>query len=284
MKSNSTQYAPRGGYEDRRKMQPGGETPIGPIINWVALWSRIWLFLKRLVAELWYLVSRRQGSKQVAPSHRRQQAGPGLVLFRKWSVPLFKVAAALVLFFYVMQRDIQFSIQMKAPFAQSASYSEGVNQAGVETMGFAQTVSMGGSSSASAKPAALDLTSVEDYLDRFAQVAQTEMNKFGIPASVKLAQAILESRAGQAMDAKVDNNHFGKPMSGQPYESAWRNWREHSLYLVNRHPDLLDHGKDFRAWARGLEKAGYSRSDNYANQLLEIIDRFHLEQLDDPTI
>ena len=106
MKSNSTKYTPRGGYEDRRRMHPGCETPIVPIINWVALWSRIWLFLKRLVAELWYLVSRRQGSKQVAPSHHRQQAGPGLVLFRMWSVPLFKVAAALVLFFYVMPRDI----------------------------------------------------------------------------------------------------------------------------------------------------------------------------------
>jgi flagellum-specific peptidoglycan hydrolase FlgJ len=86
------------------------------------------------------------------------------------------------------------------------------------------------------------------------------------------------------MEAKVDNNHFGKPMAGQPYESAWRNWREHSLLLVNRHPGLLKHGKDFRAWARGLEKAGYNKSDNYANQLLEIIDRFHLEQLDESTI
>jgi hypothetical protein len=286
MKSNSTQYTPRGGYEDRRRMQPGRETPIGPIINWAALWSRIWFFLKRLVAELWYLVSRRQPAKAPAASasYRSNQNGPGLVLFRKWSVPLFKIAAALVLFFYVMQRDIQFSIQMKAPFGQSTGFSEGVSQKGIETMGFAQTVGLGGSSTTATKAEVLDLPAVEDYLDRFAQVAQTEMEKYGIPASIKMAQAILESRAGQAMEAKVDNNHFGKPMAGQPYESAWRNWREHSLLLVNRHPALLKHGKDFRAWARGLEKAGYNKSDNYANQLLEIIDRFHLEQLDDPTI
>ncbi|WP_367388679.1 glucosaminidase domain-containing protein [Lewinella sp. LCG006] len=284
MKSNSTQYTPRGGYEDRRRMQPGRETPIGPIINWAALWSRIWLFLKRLVAELWYLVSRRQPVKAPARASRNNQNGPGIILFRKWSLPLFKVAAALALFFYVMQRDIQFSIQMKAPFAQSTGYSEEVSQNGIEAMGFAQTVGLGSSSKSAAKSEALDLNAVEDYLDRFAQVAQTEMEKYGIPASIKMAQAILESRAGQAMDAKVDNNHFGKPMAGQPYESAWRNWREHSLLLVNRHPDLLKHDKDFRAWARGLEKAGYNKSPNYANQLLEIIDRFHLEQLDDPTI
>ena len=284
MKSNSTQYTPRGGYEDRRHMQPGRETPIGPIINWAALWSRIWFFLRRLVAELWYLVSRRQPVKATNTSYRRNQNSPGLILFRKWSVPIFKVAAALVLFFYVMQRDIQFSIQMKAPFAQSTGHTEGVSQKGIETMGFAQTVSLGGAAKGETKAEALDLPAVEDYLDRFAQVAQTEMNKFGIPASIKMAQAIVESRAGQAMEAKVDNNHFGRPMAGQPYESAWRNWREHSLLLVNRHPGLLKHGKDVRAWARGLEKAGYSKSDNYANQLLEIIDRFHLEQLDDPTI
>lgn len=284
MKSNSTHYTPRGGYEDRRRMQPGRETPIGPIINWAALWSRIWFFLKRLVAELWYLVSRRQPTEATGASYQRNQNGPGLILFRKWSVPVFKVAVALLLFFYVMQRDIQFSIQMKAPLGQSAGYSEGVSQQGTTSMGFAQTVSLGKAANSTTQEEALDLPAVEDYLDRFAQVAQTEMTKFGIPASIKMAQAILESRAGQAMEAKVDNNHFGKPLAGQPYESAWRNWREHSLLLVNRYPDLRKHGKDFRAWARGLEKAGYRKGENYANQLLEIIDRFHLEQLDDPTI
>lgn len=284
MKSNSTQNTPRGGYENRRRMQPGSETIVGPIINWAALWSRLWLFLKRLVAELWFLITRRKSSTATTAYQGAAPVGPGLALFRRWSFPLFKVTAALVLFFYVMQRDIQFSIQMKAPFAQGVASADAVSQPGVETMGFAQTVAFGGSSATTTKSGALDLNAVEDYLDRFAQVAQTEMNKFGIPASIKMAQAILESKAGQAMGTKMDNNHFGAPLAGQTYESAWRNWREHSLLIVNRYEDLRTHGKDYRAWARGLEKVGYNKSPNYANQLLEIIDRFHLEQLDDPTI
>ena len=281
MKTSSTQYVPRGGYDKKRRMQPGSETPVAPIINWTALWSRLWLFMKRLVAELWYLLSRRQGRPATA---RRSAAQSGSVrFFRAWSWPMLKVASVLVLFFYVMQRDIQFSIHMKAPLGQTVSNEGG--ERGVDQMGFAQSVSFS-SKKAGQRPSAdrLEPQAVEAYLERFGHIAQAEMGKFGIPASVKMAQAILESQAGQSMHAKVDNNHFGQPLQGQPYESAWRNWREHSLYLLNRYAELKELGNDTRAWARGLEQVGYSASSNYANQLLEIIDRFHLEQLDEPTI
>ena len=279
MKSRSTNHAPKQGYSEGRRVRTGNDYDHGPIINWVALWSRLWFFLKRLVAEIWFLFSRR---RPTGPRPSRPAAGTSVVgspLFRRWSLPLFKVAAALVLFFYVMQRDIQFSIHMKAPLAQTVAGAENIEQ-----MGFAQTIAFGGRKSAKTESRDLDLDAVETYLDRFAQVAQAEMTKFGIPASVKMAQAILEGQAGQAMSVKMDNNHFGAPMAGQPYESAWRNWREHSLLLTNRYEQLLDLGNDYRAWARGLEKAGYSQSPNYANQLLEIIERFHLEQLDESTI
>jgi len=288
MKSNTTQNAPRGGYGRRQGMEPGGAVPLGPIINWAALWTRLWLFLKRLVAEVWYLVSRRQPQQSATTNYRRYQTEPqgrSLLLFRKWSLPLFKVAAALVLFFYVMQRDIQFSIQMKAPLGQLVAANEATGDSRTETMGFVQSVAFGGAGhnqSQEVAPATAQV--VEDYLERFAAVAQAEMTKYGIPASISMAQAILESNAGQSVAARVDKNHFGAPLAGQPYESAWRNWREHSLLLVNRFGQLRKLGNDYRSWARGLEKAGYSKQDHYANKLLEIIDRFHLEQLDDPTI
>lgn len=281
MKTNSTQYVPRGGYDKKRRMQPGRETNSAPIINWTALWSRLWLFLKRVVAELWYLLSRRQPKQKSNVAY--QQPSRGLLFFRSWSWPLLKVATVLVLFFYVMQRDIQFSIQMKAPLGQAVALNE--SDTNVEQMGFAQSVSFSATKpKEAARPARLEASAVEDYMERFGHIAQAEMTKFGIPASVKMAQAILESQAGERMSAKVDNNHFGAPMEGQPYESAWRNWREHSLLLVNRFSKLQELGSDVRAWARGLEQVGYSPSPNYANQLLEIIDRFHLEQLDEPTI
>ena len=281
MKTSSTQYVPRGGYDKQRKMQPGRETPTGPIINWTALWSRLWLFLKRLVAELWYLLSRRQPKPKANTAYG--QPSRSLLFFRNWSWPLLKVTTVLVLFFYVMQRDIQFSIHMKAPLGQAVAYSEEGGK--VEQMGFAQSVSFSATKpNESSAPARIEAQAVEEYMERFGHIAQAEMQKFGIPASVKMAQAIVESQAGAGMSAKVDNNHFGTPMEGQPYESAWRNWREHSLLLVNRYAKLQELGDDVRAWARGLEQVGYSSSPNYANQLLEIIDRFHLEQLDEPTI
>ena len=281
MKTNSTQYVPRGGYEQKRRMQPGRETTAGPIINWTALWTRLWLFLKRLVAELWYLLSRRQ--PRTAGAQFTNSPSKTLQFFRSWSWPLLKVTTVVVLFFYVMQRDIQFSIQMKAPLGQPVAYESA--DGSVEQMGFVQSVSFSSTKQGErSRTPRLDVQSVEDYLERFGHIAQAEMTKFNIPASIKMAQAIVESQAGQAMSAKVDNNHFGAPMEGQPYESAWRNWREHSLMLVNRYSSLSKNGSDVRAWARGLEDLGYSQVPNYANQLLEIIDRFHLEQLDEPTI
>jgi flagellum-specific peptidoglycan hydrolase FlgJ len=284
MKSNSTHYAPQGGGNQRVK--PGQADTNIPIINWAALWSRLWFFCKRLVAEIWYLFSRRQASPVAAKSRQRKSTTTSLALvhWKKWSFPLFKVAAVLVLFFYVMQRDIQFSIHMKAPLGQSSAFSSNVWGTAAETMGFAQSVSFSANPAASKQEPSLNAPQVEDYLERFANLAQTEMKKFGIPASIKMAQAILESNAGQSLAARTDNNHFGAPLAGQPYESAWRNWREHSLLLMNKFPHLQDLGTDYRAWARGLQKAAYSDSPNYANQLLEIIDHFHLEQLDDPTI
>lgn len=284
MNSNYTNNAPQGGGSNRRVDRGQADNHI-PIINWAALWSRLWLFCKRLVAELWYLLSRRQATLKQTTTHQYTSGKPSLALveWKKWSFPIFKVAAMLVLFFYVMQRDIQFSIHMKAPLA-SSTFSENIWGNTAETMGFAQSVSFGNTPRADKSERALSAPEVETYMERFANLAQTEMKKFGIPASIKMAQAILESNAGQSVAAKSDNNHFGVRLSGQPYESAWRNWREHSLLLINKFPHLREFGTDYRAWARGLQKAAYSDSPNYANQLLEIIDHFHLEQLDDPTI
>jgi len=238
------------------------------------------------VAEFWYLLSRRQATPIVHKSNQRRSVASALALvpWRKWSFPIFKVATVLVLFFYVMQRDIQFSIHMKAPLGQSSAFSSNIWGSTTETMGFAQSVAFGTSPTTSKQERNLSTPEVEDYLERFAKLAQTEMNKFGIPASIKMAQAILESSAGHSLAAKSDNNHFGALLAGQPYESAWRNWREHSLLLINKYPHLQNLGNDYRAWARGLQKVAYNTSPNYANQLLEIIDHFHLEQLDDPTI
>lgn len=281
MKSNEKQYAPQGGYTNNRRMQ-SSMASTGPIINWAALWSRIWFFTKRIVAELWFLISRRKATSTANPYQQSASTtAVGFPLLRKWSLPFFKVSAVLVLFFYVMNRDIEFTIHMKAPFGTEAT---ALNTDGAHNkMGFAQTVSFGGKKN-KASQAQLDPLAVEDYIERFGPIARSEMKKYGIPASVKMAQAILASQAGAAPESKVDNNHFGVPMAGLPYESAWRNWREHSLLIINKYEQLMELGNDYRAWARGLEQLSYNKDANYANNLLQIIDRFHLEQLDESTI
>jgi flagellum-specific peptidoglycan hydrolase FlgJ len=219
----------------------------------------------------------------------RSAGSAGSPMMQGWINPVLKVAAALVLFFYLTQRDIQFSIQMKAPLGVPGTPAAAA-QATADQMSLVQPVRLLSGSAAAPAPAGqpenlrLNAVQVEQYLERFAHVARAEMEKFGIPASVKMAQAILESQAGQAMDAQIDNNHFGAPMGEQTFESAWRNWREHSLLVQHRLQGRTAPGKDYRAWARILQEIGYSEDPNYANELLSIIDRFHLEQLDDSTI
>ena len=104
--------------------------------------------------------------------------------------------------------------------------------------------------------------------------------KQGIPASIKLAQGILESKAGEADATKSGNNHFGIPLSARNYDTAWENWRAHSLVLYNHYPDLFRNGHNYKAWAKGLQKTGYSRIKQYDQVLLQIIDRYGLNEMD----
>lgn len=128
----------------------------------------------------------------------------------------------------------------------------------------------------------LDPVQVQRYIDRFSQVSIIEMKRFGIPASLLMAQGIAESGAGSNESAQKHNNHFVQQMRGQRFKTAWDSWRTHSLLLVKRYPALLAHGTDVESWARELRRAGYSHEWNYARRLVRIIDAYQLRQLDKP--
>lgn len=119
-----------------------------------------------------------------------------------------------------------------------------------------------------------------EYIDRFDEVARLEMQRFGIPASILMAQALSESRAGQHEAAHRNNNHFGSALSGQHFANAWESWRANSLLIAQRHPELLPLGKDPERWAKGLRKVGYSREWGYSRRLLRIIQKYQLQRLD----
>lgn len=139
------------------------------------------------------------------------------------------------------------------------------------------------------------------YIDLYAPAAIDQMNRYGIPASITLAQALLESAAGTSYLAIHANNHFGIKVSGnwtgpyvvrsddrpddkfRVYKNAAASYEDHSLFLKNgrRYASLFSLSpRDYKGWARGLKAAGYATSPTYANRLIEIIERYDLTQYD----
>jgi flagellum-specific peptidoglycan hydrolase FlgJ len=140
------------------------------------------------------------------------------------------------------------------------------------------------------------------YVARFAHVAKAEMKKYGIPASITLAQGLIESNAGESRLSKQNNNHFGmkcfskKCSKGhcsnftddshkdffRKYETAWESFRAHSqLLTANRYRRLFQlHQTDYKGWANGLQKAGYATDPKYAQKLIHIIEELELGQYD----
>lgn len=147
-------------------------------------------------------------------------------------------------------------------------------------------------------------TDTELYIKKWAPVAQAEMIKFGIPASITLAQGILESASGKSYLAREANNHFGikchvgwtgtkvyrdddaKDECFRAYASADESYRDHSLFLKNRsrYAFLFEEDPtDYKAWAKGLKKAGYATNRKYAHLLIDLIERYDLHVYDEFT-
>ena len=141
------------------------------------------------------------------------------------------------------------------------------------------------------------------YIRRFAKVAQAEMEKFGIPASITLAQGLLESNVGESKLATHNKNHFGIKCFSRSckkghcsnftddshkdffriYKSSWDSYRAHSLLLKgsSRYQPLFQlNRKDYRGWAHGLKKAGYATDKRYGEKLINLIDDLDLHQYD----
>jgi flagellum-specific peptidoglycan hydrolase FlgJ len=142
-----------------------------------------------------------------------------------------------------------------------------------------------------------------EYVQKYAPIAVAEMRKFGIPASITLAQGLLESDAGQSKLARSTNNHFGMKCFSRKcgkghcqnftddthkdfflnFGSAWGSFRAHSEFLKNsdRYKNLFKINKnDPESWAKGLKSAGYATDKKYAEKLLAIIDAFDLTRFD----
>ena len=144
------------------------------------------------------------------------------------------------------------------------------------------------------------IVNTEDYVNFYSTIAMDEMMQFGIPASITLAQGILESGAGKGRLAVEANNHFGikcHDWNGKKiyhdddedqecfrkYDNPEYSYRDHSLFLKNRgrYSFLFEFKKDdYKQWARGLKKAGYATDPKYPQKLIDLIERYELYKYD----
>lgn len=142
--------------------------------------------------------------------------------------------------------------------------------------------------------------SATEYIERFKSISISEMNLYGIPSSITIAQGLLESGNGNGSLAREANNHFGikcnsdwkgktilkdddiKDDCFRVYNSPEESYRDHSEYLKRkRYSALFELDKnDYKGWAYGLKQAGYATNPQYAELLISIIDRYQLYQYD----
>ncbi len=139
----------------------------------------------------------------------------------------------------------------------------------------------------------------QQYITKWKDVAMQQMTIHGIPASITLAQGILESRNGQSTLTVKSNNHFGikchdwkgkkvyadddkKNECFRKYKSAGQSFEDHSQFLLRkRYADLFKLKPDnYKGWAKGLKKAGYATDPSYAKLLIKIIEQHELYKYD----
>jgi len=150
-----------------------------------------------------------------------------------------------------------------------------------------------------ANPSFKDFTTLS-YIDAFKGVAIEEMNTYGIPASITLAQGIIESGSGNSSLAKYANNHFGIKCTSEwrgkayykdddksndcfrVYKDARESYKDHSEFLKRkRYSALFELDKnDYVNWAKGLKQAGYATNPRYPDMLINTIEKYELHQYD----
>lgn len=140
--------------------------------------------------------------------------------------------------------------------------------------------------------------SPQEFFDKYKDWAIETMAKSGVPASITLAQAAIESGWGESRLAKIANNFFGiklhswigdyvlanddKPNEKfRKYKTAYDSFIDHADFLMtNKRYDSLFDSTDYKKWAEELQKAGYATAQTYANSLISTIEKYGLDKYD----
>jgi len=137
------------------------------------------------------------------------------------------------------------------------------------------------------------------FVNRFSKVAINEMNKFGIPASIVLAQGILASNAGRSKAAQKSNSFFEVPCTkdwkkgrklyvekcNRVYDTAWESFRDHSKFITSGPYKYLNRFSttNYHEWSKGLQLIGYIDNPYYSKKLISIIEKYDLAKYDKPS-
>jgi flagellum-specific peptidoglycan hydrolase FlgJ len=231
-------------------------------------------------------------------------------LLKELSHPYVKTGILLVAAYLATQKEVTFrvSISSSGGLVQITEQSriESLNEAGVSNV--SQLTSYHPDKQIAKPERKLTPAQREKrrkqlaYVKTYQKVAQLEMETHGIPASITLAQGLLESNIGQSRLATRNQNHFGIKCFSKScnrghcsnfeddshkdffriYASPEESYRAHSQVLQNnRYRKLFDLPKsDYRSWALGLRKAGYATDRSYGEKLIRLIEELELDRYD----
>ncbi len=225
------------------------------------------------------------------------------------NIPIFRIGIGLILIIFISQNNFSFSISVNDPSQLStmaaipeniSNHEDNYPTTSPDYSSYAKPISEK-NEFAPVSSQNIKTNSAKDYILRYKDLAISEMKKHGIPASITLAQALIESRAGSSRLAVNNNNHFGikcfskKCSKGhctnhkddhhkdffRKYKSPWESYRDHSKFLLrDRYKNLQQHKKDYKKWAVGLKKAGYATDKRYDKKLIGVIQKYKLYQYD----
>ena len=210
-------------------------------------------------------------------------------------LPWFKIGILSMVAFIMLKKDFQLNFAVASPLSVFTD-----DRAAEKESNLSQSLSV---ANPYAPLAADDLQDrrAKKFIRANAELARREMKKFGIPASIKMAQALIESRAGTSRLAENNNNFFGMKCFSKNckkghcsnatddhhkdffriYEKPIDSWRAHSRLISNgRYAHLKSYDKDYKKWAVGLKKAGYATDKRYHQKLINTIEKYQLYRLD----
>ena len=245
-------------------------------IDWKLLWSRG----KARAGQFFTSLRHRAGhTEYIAPAW-----------MQRFRLSWFRVGLMLIALFVFTQKQVDFTVSVgreglamgepkgrhmatkgEAAAQQTMNVLPLQGNAGAETTQQTTTVAWDVNK--------LSERAVRKYIGRFEKVAQGEEEKFSIPAPASMALAIYFSQAGESSAARRDNNHFGPLTDGEYYENAWMNWRAHSELVNKRFPELADNSVNYQQWVAALAKTKYSSDRQLANKLMDIVEKYGLENL-----